>query len=282
MENLAGAEVLEMMLKLAPYYNEFLAVDVGISITVDGKYAAYVPGKHFDLKTPVGQPVLSGATKQAIETGKRTARIISREKSAFGIPYVACATPVKDGDQVVGCITTTQSINSMEKVSRTADELAASGEELSAGMEELAVSTSVVGNSSTRLEQIGKELLVSTTQTDEIVSFIRNVASQTNLLGLNAAIEAARVGESGRGFSVVAEEIRKLALDSSEAVNRIGQSLKDIQQIVKDLSQEISKVDKNIGNQNSGIDEMAKASQAIAVMAAQLSDLSKEMFQLTE
>jgi len=279
---LTGSEVAEMMLKLAPYINNFVAVDVGISITLNGVYVAYEPGKHFDLKTPVGQPVLTGATKLALETGKRVSKIISREKSAFGIPYVACATPLKDGGKVIGCITTTQSIHSMEIVSNTAAELAASGEELSAGMQELASNSAIVDGSCNKLEQLGKELLASAKQTDEIVSFIRNVASQTNLLGLNAAIEAARVGEAGRGFSVVADEVRKLALVSSESASRIAQSLNNIQQTMSLLSKEIEDVDGNVDSQNDRIDEMAKASQIIAMMASKLSDASIEMFQLTD
>jgi methyl-accepting chemotaxis protein len=91
-----------------------------------------------------------------------------------------------------------------------------------------------------------ESLLLLSNNIGEIVSAISSISEQTNLLALNAAIEAARAGEAGRGFSVVAEEIRKLADMTNKETEKIGSIVKDIQGKVNSVNNANKLVIKNV------------------------------------
>lgn len=112
------------------------------------------------------------------------------------------------------------------KVMKTAQQNIDHGEETVA-----LVSKTIVENANraTNLKKTTNTLTQVSNQANEIVQLIGNIANQTNLLALNAAIEAARSGEYGKGFSVVASEIRSLSEETAKAVEQVQQMLEDVQ-----------------------------------------------------
>jgi len=111
-------------------------------------------------------------------------------------------------------------------------------------------------------------------KTDDILTFIKNIAANTNLLGLNASIEAARAGESGRGFSVVAEEIRKLSYTSSASVQEIKNVLDQIKTETLSIEQGIAHADEVSANQKSSSYEISKAIEELTVLAEKIRDVA--------
>jgi len=140
-------------------------------------------------------------------------------------------------------------------------------QEISENMfENIGIVTDVVNNFSVQIEQLIKasdELLESSTisknkvkETDSILKFIRDVATQTNLLGLNAAIEATRAGEFGRGFNVVADEVRKLAVMSVDSAKKIESILDSIVVSMNSVESQAAKSYKIIGEHQAAMGEI--------------------------
>ncbi|MDF2504112.1 methyl-accepting chemotaxis protein [Clostridium sp.] len=270
-------KILEAFSTVMPYLKIIFDDEAAFSITDTERFIDVIENEKLPINATVGDPVSKkGAIYDALKTGKTIIKDVPKE--AYGVPFKSYAIPIKDeNEKVIGAIVTGKSVEKRLKVNEFSQNLANSLSEISKGIQDIAKKSQDLLYSNENILEEVKKATKTTENTDEIVSFVKQVSDQTNLLGLNAAIEAARAGEAGRGFSVVAKEIRKLSNSSSESIKKIDSVLKEIGNGVSNISEGVNKSRSFFEEESSAFQEITASIEEINANAQILSELAKEL-----
>ena len=153
-----------------------------------------------------------------------------------------------------------------EQAETVMDNISKGHEDISSSIKQVQDVESQVSKTSENINELGS----LSEEIGEIVELINGISTQTNLLALNAAIEAARAGESGRGFSVVADEIRELAEESSDATENIANLINDIQDRVEETVEQMDKAKDSVGKSVGSIRNTEDSFEDISAAARNL------------
>ena len=158
-------------------------------------------------------------------------------------------------------------LTNVDKLNLSSMSSAASLEQTSAAMEEMSISINTTS-------QRTQEVVLQSSEIKSVIQIISDIAEQTNLLALNAAIEAARAGEHGRGFAVVADEVRKLAERTQKSLSEINANVNILTQSINDIGDAISQQSYSISEINQAISTISNAVQDNTIVANQTHEIS--------
>ncbi|WP_158735873.1 methyl-accepting chemotaxis protein [Alteribacillus sp. YIM 98480] len=266
---------LKYFINIAEYLNQVSFDDVAICIQDRSKILKYVPGKTIDIGIKDGDPLKEqSVSHQAMVERKKVTKKVGEE--VHGIPYVAVSLPLfNEEGEAYASITTITSIDQREKIMETSESLLASVEEISASMEQTSTQSLHLREEQDKISNSVQNIFNSMNDIKYITKTLSDISRQTNILGLNAGIEASRIGKEGKGFMVVAKEVKNLAnvssessVDIDEKISIVSKSLDDFQE----MNEKINKVSVALDEQISDIESTI---QHITEIAEDLSQKSQ-------
>jgi len=165
--------------------------------------------------------------------------------------------------------------SSVSKVASSANTQANSLQESAAAVEQMSSSMNAIS-------QKTADVIRQSDEIKNIITIIRDIADQTNLLALNAAIEAARAGEHGRGFAVVADEVRKLAERTQKSLGEIEANTNVLAQSINEMSESIKEQSEGINMINQSVAQIDNLTKENVVIANQANSVTSEVDEMAK
>lgn len=263
--------ILEALVQSAPYIHKVLKEEaiVAIADKESETILKYLAGKRVDSGYVDGQKVNKNDDNVFIAFSGRNANVVI-PKEVYGVEIKAFSFPVYENNVVVGALAIGLPIDNEVELKKYMDNMSEIIRHFQDSIHSLASQSEELAAASVEIDNQTQVALEDAEKSNSITGLIKGISRQTNLLGLNASIEAARAGQHGAGFNIVAQEVRKLALETNNATENIEQSLKSINENLTNLKVNMEQI-------NYASNEQATIIQNFSETIEELAKLSEKM-----
>ncbi len=269
---------IDQVVELLPVIRELFENDVYITVLDrDGIIQGYSVPDGVTPMLSVGQKFEdpSGAFDEVIRTGKRIHNQLPEE--VMGEAFEGELVAIKDGGEVVGCLTCTYSVHIKKQMSEIASQFEESVKSVGVSIQEVIGGIESLFQMLTEMDRMANVVEGDVDNAVEVVNRVSSNASRSNMLALNASIEAARSGEAGRGFAVVANEMGQLAKDSGGSATAIKETLNTITDHLVSIISSIKDANGMAKEHMESVSQIQKVLDQTLVLAGKLEeDINKQ------
>lgn len=266
--------------KFAPILSEMFPEGVFLYATDLHKIINRQASQKFDVRNVIVGYELKDSDIAVRTIKNRNLSIEEIDATRYGVPVLVVNYPLFDEDnvnEVVGTFGMLIPKGVAFQLRGMSNNIDSGLDSVSLAIEELAASATQIHSDERKLNNTLKEVYKFSDDINEVSVFIKEIAEKTNMLGLNAAIEAARAGDLGRGFSVVANEIRKLSHQTKSSVPRIKELTDNIKNKVNDASRISETMLQASEEQSSATEEITASIEEINSLAEELNKISQDL-----
>lgn len=276
-QKISNEDIILAFEKVLPYLPYFFDDDISVAITDTKQFLMNQPCESIKTNSKYGDPIPEGgAGAKILRSGEPMVQEVPKE--VYGVPFRSYAVPLKnETNEVIGTVLLAKNMESCKQLHAITTNLSSSFEEIQKAVNIIANDTACLAKQNHEILEKSKQATEYTKDTKDVLGFVEKVASQSNLLGLNAAIEAARAGEAGRGFAVVAQEIRKMSLDTKESIQKISDVLYNIDASILGISSDMSQSNDTFQNQTAALEEISATMETLNQKVKELESMANKI-----